>query len=165
MSQSMLAVRMDPAVKRQFAKVCEELGMSVSTAVNLLARQMIADGGLPFAPSLRKDGAAATMPATLTREAIASVVGEVAGAHPEISRVTLFGSYARGEATEHSDVDLRIEYDSSSGFSALDLASFADEVSSALGRRVDVVSKRALDESLAAEIARDGVSVYERSAA
>lgn len=165
MGQAMLTVRMDPVVKERFAKVCEGLGMSASTAVNLLARQMIADGALPFAPSLRPSNNGVARPSTLSREEIAGAVGEAAGCHPEISRVTLFGSYARGEATASSDVDLRIEYDSSSGFSALDLSSFVDEVSTALGRRVDVVSKRSLDDSLAAEIARDGVSVYERPAA
>lgn len=157
MAQAMLTVRMDQEVKDRFAAICEQLGMNASTAVNLLARQMIVDGGLPFRPSL-----GSSQERVLTRDVIVEKVQRVARKFPAIQRVILFGSYARGEATEKSDVDLRIEYDKGSDFSILDLAAFADEASGSLGRQVDVVSKRTLEPAFAEEIARDGMVVYER---
>ena len=42
MAQSVLSVRMDEKTKREFAGFCEEAGMSVSTAINLFARQTVA---------------------------------------------------------------------------------------------------------------------------
>ena len=43
MAQSVLSVRMDEKTKREFAGFCEEAGMSVSTAINLFARQTLRD--------------------------------------------------------------------------------------------------------------------------
>ena len=55
-----------------------------------------------------------------------------------ISDVYLFGSYARGEANNDSDVDI---YCSSGDIeSLLDLSAFKDELIQALGKRVDVVT-------------------------
>ena len=134
--------------------------MNASTAVNLFVRQMIVDEGLPFRPSL-----GSTRPSqedVLTHDAIVEKVQAAAEKFPAIQRVILFGSYARGEATENSDVDLRIEYDHDGSFSIFDLSAFADEASGNLGKQVDVVSKRTLEPDFAEEIARDGVVVYER---
>ena len=157
MAQAMLTVRMDPEVKSQFFAVCEQLGMSASAAVNLFARQMIADGGLPFRPSL-----ASSQKSVLGHDVIVEKVQRAAEKFPAIQRVILFGSYARGEADENSDVDLRIEYDHSAKFSLFDLSAFSEELREALGRQVDVVSKRTPKPEFAKEIERDGIVVYER---
>ena len=55
MAQSVLSVRMDEKTKREFAGFCEEAGMSVSTAINLFARQTLRDRKIPFAISLCED--------------------------------------------------------------------------------------------------------------
>lgn len=165
MASSMLTIRMDSEVKDGFLGLCEELGMTASAAVNMLARQMLRDKKLPFVPSLGSDGASANpaeKSAVLTGDAITRAVHSAATGFPQIEKVILFGSYARDEATDASDVDLRILYTPKSGFSLLDLSAFASSVEGALGKSVDVVSKRELDEVLAAEIARDGVTIYDR---
>lgn len=165
MATSMLTVRMDPEVKDGFLDLCEELGMTASAAVNMLARQMLRDKKLPFVPSLRLDSdleRPSEKGLVLEGDAIARAVADAALRFPQIEKVILFGSYARGEAAGESDVDLRVLYAPKSGFSLFDLSAFASGVESALGKHVDVVSKRELDEALTAEIARDGVTVYER---
>ena len=53
-------------------------------------------------------------------------------------RVAVFGSVARGDATEDSDVDFLVEFEA--GSSLLDLLRVQDELSEILGRRADVVS-------------------------
>jgi len=62
-----------------------------------------------------------------------------------IQRLALFGSWARGDAREDSDVDVMVEVDPSIGLRFVDLG---DELEKALGRRVDLVSRRAIKPSL-----------------
>jgi predicted nucleotidyltransferase len=62
-----------------------------------------------------------------------------------IHRLALFGSWARGDAREDSDVDVLVEVDGSIGLRFVDLA---DEIERALGRHVDLVSRRAIKPSL-----------------
>ena len=62
-----------------------------------------------------------------------------------IHRLALFGSWARGDAQESSDVDVLVDVDPSIG---LRLVQLADELERALGRHVDVVSRRAIKASM-----------------
>jgi predicted nucleotidyltransferase len=62
-----------------------------------------------------------------------------------IRRLALFGSWARGDAREDSDVDVLVEVDPSIGLRFVDLG---DDLEKALGRRVDLVSRRAIKPSL-----------------
>jgi hypothetical protein len=62
-----------------------------------------------------------------------------------IHRLALFGSWARGEARADSDVDVLVEVDSSIGLRFVDLAA---DLERAVGRRVDLVSRRAIKPSL-----------------
>ncbi|MBT4101186.1 MAG: nucleotidyltransferase [Gemmatimonadetes bacterium] len=55
--------------------------------------------------------------------------------------MALFGSYARGDQTETSDVDILVEVDPSIG---LEFVTLADELEDHLGERVELVSHRSL---------------------
>lgn len=59
----------------------------------------------------------------------------------KVKRIGLFGSYARGEQTENSDVDILVEVDPSIG---LEFITLADSIEHLLGTKVDLVSHRAL---------------------
>jgi hypothetical protein len=56
--------------------------------------------------------------------------------------VRVFGSVARGEANENSDIDLLVEFEP--GRSLLDHAGLVVELEELLGRKVDVVSERGI---------------------
>jgi len=58
-----------------------------------------------------------------------------------IHRLALFGSFARGEATEDSDVDVLVEVEPSIGLRFITLA---EQLETLLGRQVDLVSRRAI---------------------
>ena len=53
-------------------------------------------------------------------------------------RIALFGSVARGDDTDRSDIDFLVEFEP--GSSLLDLLRLQDELSAMLGRPVDVLS-------------------------
>ncbi|MCL2494618.1 MAG: type II toxin-antitoxin system RelB/DinJ family antitoxin [Oscillospiraceae bacterium] len=48
MAQGTLSIRMDNTLKEQFHRMCEEFGMSVSTAVTLFAKAILREQKIPF---------------------------------------------------------------------------------------------------------------------
>lgn len=48
MAGASLTVRVDPKVKAEAEKIYSDLGMSLSTAVNVFLRRSVWEGGLPF---------------------------------------------------------------------------------------------------------------------
>ena len=89
---------------------------------------------------------------------IKRIVGNLAQQYGA-ERVYLFGSYARGEATEASDIDLRIDKGSVRG---LQFAGLLGDLEDALGRKVDLISTNGMDEQFRQMIAPDEVVLYER---
>ena len=75
------------------------------------------------------------------------------GAH----NVRVFGSVARGEEQEDSDIDLLIDLDP--GRSLLDLAGLMLDLQELLGRRVDVGMARALKERYRDRILAEAVQL------
>jgi predicted nucleotidyltransferase len=70
-----------------------------------------------------------------------------AAARHGVRNVRVFGSVARGEDTEESDVDLLVDLDPGVGMFAI--GALESELEEMLGREVDVVIARALRESVA----------------
>ena len=58
-----------------------------------------------------------------------------------VGAIAIFGSYARNEATEQSDVDVMIELNGQIGIRFIDLA---DEIEECLGIKTDVISKNGI---------------------
>jgi uncharacterized protein len=73
-----------------------------------------------------------------------------------LHRLALFGSWARGEQTETSDIDLLVEVDPSIGLRFITLA---ERLENLLGREVDLVSHRALKPAYWALIQPDLIDV------
>jgi len=63
-----------------------------------------------------------------------------------IPAVYVFGSYARGEATEDSDVDVLIQDKGSSIRSLFDLGGLYSDLNDALQKNLDIVEEGALDQ-------------------
>ena len=75
-------------------------------------------------------------------------------------RVYLFGSYARGDMTSGSDIDLRIDKGAIRG---LEMAGLLVDLEDALGIPVDLIPTGSLDDSFLAAIRDDEVLLYEAS--
>ena len=52
MAQTTISVRMDDKLKKNFDKICNELGISISSAVVMLAKKMVREKRLPFEVSI-----------------------------------------------------------------------------------------------------------------
>ena len=76
-----------------------------------------------------------------------------------IGRMSLFGSYAKGEARDNSDVDLYIERGRLR--SLLQYFAFVDELEKALQCHVDVVTTGIEDRQFLSAIMKEGVVLYE----
>lgn len=73
-------------------------------------------------------------------EKLSAYKGELVLRYP-ISRLGVFGSIVRGEATPDSDVDILVEFSAPVGLEFVDLAEELEEI---LGHRVDLVSRDAI---------------------
>lgn len=71
--------------------------------------------------------------------------------------IGLFGSFARGEQHEGSDIDLLVDFEDSADL--FDLVGLSDYLEEALQQKVDVVPKRALREELREAVLREVVTV------
>ena len=73
-----------------------------------------------------------------------------------VKRLAIFGSYARGEQRDDSDVDVLVEVDPSIGLRFVDLA---EHIEAILGVRSEVVSRRAIKPRNWEVIERDLIDV------
>lgn len=75
----------------------------------------------------------------------------------QISKIALFGSYARGEYQSESDIDIAIETKLSDYFRLFD---FKEDLEKAFGKKVDVIRLRErMNEALKRRIKKDGIYV------
>jgi predicted nucleotidyltransferase len=70
-----------------------------------------------------------------------------------VKRASLFGSSARGENREDSDIDILVEFEA--GKSLLDLAGLKIELEELLGRRVDLLTFNSLHPLLKDKILKE----------
>lgn len=83
------------------------------------------------------------------------------GKEYNLSKIVLFGSYARHDETELSDIDLLIDVDQSN-FTLFDLSGMRLELREKLGRKVDIVTLAGLNEKVKKNVMEDEVILYER---
>jgi uncharacterized protein len=81
---------------------------------------------------------------------------------PYVTRIAVFGSYARGEETPGSDVDILVDLKASGRRPVLGLRWFSleEELSARLGRRVEMVTLEALSPYARPYVQRDEVELY-----
>lgn len=71
--------------------------------------------------------------------------------------IGIFGSFARKEEEKESDIDILVEF--KEGATLFDLTGLADFLEEKLGRKVDIVSIRALREEIKGNVMKDLVAI------
>lgn len=80
-----------------------------------------------------------------------------------IIRAWLFGSFSRGEETSESDIDILVDYDESNGIVSLfKMGGMLMDLSTLMGRRVDLVDNSGLKEFARKSVDHDKILIYER---
>lgn len=97
-----------------------------------------------------------------TIDEIQKIVSQVAVKHG-LSRVYLFGSYAKGSAGKDSDVDLCIDASNLKGLFAL--GSVYSDLEEALGKNLDLITLKSLsynnDEAFVNNLRKESLLIYE----
>jgi predicted nucleotidyltransferase len=78
----------------------------------------------------------------------------------QVKELALFGSAARGELRPDSDIDLLVEFLPGAEVDLVEHLAAERELSELLGRKVDLVSKRALRNALREEVLPQACHIY-----
>lgn len=142
-------VRMKPELKRQFKKFCADMGLSMTEAFNLLVQRAISEYKNP---ELTKEDN------TLMIDEIKVLVSSLVKKY-NAEYAILFGSYARGEATRESDIDIIIV--GGTNFSAMDVLAFGEELRELTNKNVDAFELREVEKNTEfyQNILREGVRI------
>ena len=96
-------------------------------------------------------------------EDIVNIIKLAASKHPSILKMGIFGSYARGDATEDSDIDILYDYDDTMIHDMMDcLGDILDHID----KKIDFIAYYLLDEFDAEfrdSILNDVVWIYKQS--
>ncbi|MCG0278458.1 MAG: nucleotidyltransferase family protein [Thermanaeromonas sp.] len=74
-----------------------------------------------------------------------------------VARAAVFGSFARGEASEDSDLDFLIEFEGQK--TLLDLVALRQELEEVIGKKVDVVTYASLNPRMREQIIKEQVDL------
>jgi uncharacterized protein len=98
----------------------------------------------------------------MTRDEIIAKLKELAPAlrTEGVKRLAIFGSRARGDAREDSDLDVLIDVDPSATFSLLDLVSVQHIIKDATGLETQAEMRRSIEPRFAKRIADDVIEVF-----
>lgn len=77
----------------------------------------------------------------------------------DVTYAGVFGSVARGEDTPESDIDILVSVGKPIG--VYQFIAMKEELERAVGKTVDLVSKKAVNRHLAPQIEKDLVTIYE----
>ncbi len=159
MKDNNVIIRIDTETKEQFQAIAKKEERSASDILLACIRYINRNGHIPdelvgYLKHPKKPLTLRTIKTTVTR----IIEGKYAD---DVTKVYLFGSYARQEATSESDVDLLIK--TSSRFSMNDLAHLLRDMQKFFRRPVDiVVDTTDLDPEFLANVKADRILLYEK---
>ena len=89
MSQSNICIRMDENLKKRFDYLCNEFGLTMSTAINMFIKAVVRENRIPFEITLErpnlttiqaikdvKNGVVTSVPYTSSQDVIQAILGD-----------------------------------------------------------------------------------------
>jgi Predicted nucleotidyltransferases len=80
-----------------------------------------------------------------------------------IEKAWIFGSYARGEETKKSDLDILVRFNENANISLFDYVRIMDKIEKLLHKKIDMVSEGGLMDFAKESIDNDKILIYERN--
>ena len=156
--------RVNSDLKDDFAAIARDRNVSISELLTACMKDVTFRGKVPLyvnrflPPVYRKEN-------KLTIAKIKKILDEIVEKQEKknlIKKAYLFGSYARGEETDDSDIDIRIEADDD--FSLIDIGNLRLDMVEATGKEVDLLAVHVenLDPGFYQNIRKDEICIYER---
>ena len=97
----------------------------------------------------------------MSTQEITKIIADYFRTQPVV-KAWLFGSFARGEETPESDVDILVQYDDTARISLLTISHMMGELERSTGRRVDLIEDGCLLPFAVESANRDKRLIYER---
>lgn len=97
----------------------------------------------------------------MSTQEITKIIADYFRTQPVV-KAWLFGSFARGEETPESDVDILVQYDDTARISLLTISHMMGELERCTGRRVDLIEDGCLLPFAVESANRDKRLIYER---
>lgn len=155
---SNIMIRIDSILKDNFKEICSKEGFTISEVILACVKDIEKRGRIPLRLysilNVKKAKTRITIP--LIKKLIQEIVDN--NFSDKIEKVYLFGSYARGEETFESDIDLKIV--TKPGFTLLDLSNFEESVKQQTLKEVDVVLSTGMDSRFSEIIKKDEICIY-----
>ena len=97
----------------------------------------------------------------MSTQAMTKIIADYFKTQPVV-KAWLFGSFARGEETPESDIDILVQYDDTARISLLTISHMMGELERSIGRRVDLIEDGCLMPFAQESANRDKQLIYER---
>lgn len=80
-----------------------------------------------------------------------------------IEKAWIFGSYARGEETRKSDIDILVRLDKNAPISLFDYIRIMQDLQDLLHKKVDLIQEEGLKNFARESVEKDKILIYERA--
>lgn len=157
-----IIIRVDSNLKENVSKIAKDNGFKLTDLLtaslrDLEKRRKIPLFLYPYLPNRSRNQ-------TITIVQIKKTLEEILKKYDKglVTKAYLFGSFARNEENNESDIDIRLEADS--GLSLFDLGNIRQDLVDKFGREVDLlcIHKEKMDPAFYSSIKKDEICIYER---
>ena len=161
-----IIVRVNSELKDQVTELARKNGVTLSQLITASLLSISHDGQIPYSMVKYlplKYGKEKVLSISFIKETILKALEE--NKVEDVRKVYLFGSYARGNATPRSDINLRVEFDRSNfKGSGLNFFRFCGDLERLMSKKVEVVSKdiEELPKDYADVIKKEQICIIER---
>lgn len=160
MKDTNLIIRIDEDLKNDFKKIVDENNFTVSSVVIATIKDIVKRKRIPinYYSYLKKKKANDKINIFQIKKALGEIIKSMND--NKVKKAYLFGSFARGDETKSSDIDIRIVEDE--GLSLIDLSYINFELKNKLNREVDIVATGGLDTRFLERIKSEEICIYEK---
>ena len=163
---SNIIIRIDSSLKENVMKILNRNGYTLSDFVNACLlyindNQYIPEDLNKFLP-VKHISKTYSISIALIKKCVEEIIFSSDNLKEKILKVFLFGSYARGEETSKSDIDLRLETNEHT--SLFDLSEFRYGLIEKLHREVEIVTRdlEEISHDFAVNVKKEEICIYEK---